>query len=204
MFAVTACDRSPLDHPDLAVLAKPAPDSFRAVFETSRGTFVIEAHRAWSPLGVDRFYHLVQDGFYDDTRFFRVVPGFVVQFGMHGSPAVSKVWDGMSITDDKAAQSNVRGAVTFAHAGPNTRTTQLFINYVDNKTLDQMGFSPIGTVVEGMAVVDSLFSGYGELAPTGDGPQSRRIGAEGNAYLLRDFPRLDYIKSARIGKARSP
>jgi peptidyl-prolyl cis-trans isomerase A (cyclophilin A) len=147
---------------------------------------------------VDRFYELVASGFYDNVRFFRVLPGFVAQFGIHGDPAVAEAWEKMSIPDDPVVQSNKRGTVSFATAGPNTRTTQLFINYRDNPALDGMGFSPIGEVVEGMQVVDSLYAGYGEGPPDGRGPDQGRIRREGNSYLEREFPKLDYIRTARI------
>jgi cyclophilin family peptidyl-prolyl cis-trans isomerase len=191
----------PLQQPDTAAFATPAPDSFRVDFETSRGTFVVEAHRDWAPYGVDRFYHLVREGYYDENRFFRVVPGFVVQWGIHGDPNVSKVWREFSIADDSVRRSNTRGMLSYASglpANPHSRTTQLFINLVDNAMLDGMGFAPIAEVVSGMTVVDSLFSGYGEGAPGGNGPDQGRIQEQGNAYLLRDFPRLDYIKTARV------
>src|SRR5262249_53892054 len=152
--------------------------------------FTIVAHRDWAPLGVDRFYHLVQSGFYDDARFFRVLSGFMAQFGMNGDPKVTAAWEPLTLQDDPVKQKNTRGMVSFAMGGPNTRTTQLFINYGDNTNLDGMGFAPIGQVVDGMAVVDSLYSGYGEGAPDGRGPDQGRIGAEGNAYLAKSFPQL--------------
>jgi peptidyl-prolyl cis-trans isomerase A (cyclophilin A) len=194
----SAEQRPSLAAPDAKAIATPAPDSFRVAFETSKGRFVVEAHRSWAPNGVDRFYHLAKLGFYDDVRFFRVLPGFMAQFGMNGTPSVTKAWDPMSIPDDSVKQSNARGMVTFAMGGPNTRTTQLFINYVDNHNLDGMGFAPIGRVVEGMQVVDSLNGAYGEGPPGGYGPDQTRLGAEGNAYLERSFPKLDFIKSARV------
>jgi peptidyl-prolyl cis-trans isomerase A (cyclophilin A) len=175
-----------------------APDEFLVRFETSKGPFVVQAVREWSPRGVDRFHHLVQSRYFDDVRFFRVVSSFMVQFGMHGSPSVHAAWDRMEIPDDSVRQSNRRGMVSFATAGPNTRTTQLFINTINNRPLDEMGFSPIGRVIQGMDVVDSLYSGYGDGPPQGLGPVQDRIKAEGNAYLTRDFPRLDYIVTARI------
>jgi peptidyl-prolyl cis-trans isomerase A (cyclophilin A) len=184
--------------PDQSALAAPAPDSFRVAVETSKGTFTILARRAWAPRGVDRFYHLVQLGYYDDARFFRVLRGFMAQFGLHGSPRVNAAWESLRIEDDPVQQTNRRGTVTFATGGPNTRTTQLFINYADNANLDAMGFAPIGEVVDGMAVVDSLYADYGEGAPDGSGPDQMRITAEGNAYLARDFPRLDFIRRARV------
>jgi len=187
-----------LTRPDPAALAAPAPDSFKVAVETSKGNFTILARRDWAPRGVDRFYHLVQLGYFDETRFFRVLRGFMAQFGLHGDPRVNAAWEALRIEDDPVTQSNKSGTVSFATAGPNTRTTQLFINYGDNANLDGMGFAPIGEVVEGMAVVDSLYANYGEGAPDGSGPDQMRITAEGNAYLNRDFPRLDFIRRARV------
>lgn len=175
-----------------------APDVFRARFETSKGSFVVEVQRAWAPHGADRFYNLVKNGYYDGTRFFRVLDGFVAQFGIHGDPKVAAVWRDRRIPDDPAVQSNTRGFVTYAMAGPNTRTTQVFINYGDNSRLDGMGFAPFGRVVEGMEVVDVLYSDYAEGAPRGSGPNQARIQAEGNAYLDREFPKLDYVERATI------
>ncbi|HEX9185522.1 MAG TPA: peptidylprolyl isomerase [Vicinamibacteria bacterium] len=177
-----------------------APDRFRVRFETTRGPFVVEATRAWAPRGTDRFYNLVRAGYYDDVAFFRVIEGFMVQFGIHGDPRVNAAWRVARIPDDPVAQSNRRGTVTYAMAGPDTRTTQLFINFVDNASLDSQGFAPFGRVVEGMAVVDSLYSGYGEGAPRGMGPDQGRAQAEGNAYLRGSFPRLDLVKTARVVK----
>ncbi|MFN8574063.1 MAG: peptidylprolyl isomerase [Gemmatimonadaceae bacterium] len=182
----------------------PAPDLFRVSFETSRGTFVLETHRDWSPRGVDRFYQLVKSGFYDNNRFFRVVPGFVVQWGAHGDPAVAASWEKLPIEDDSVTHSNKRGTITFATSGPNTRTTQLFINLVDNKQLDGMGFSAFGEVVEGMAVVDSLYSGYGDGPPSGFGPDQGEIATNGNSYLERAFPKLDFIRTARVMESVVP
>lgn len=180
-------------------LTAKAPEVFAARFETSKGPFVVEVHRAWSPNGADRFYNLVSNGFFDDARFFRVISGFMAQFGINGDPAVNAAWQPAVIPDDPVAQSNTRGMVSFAMRGPGTRTTQLFINYADaNARLDSMRFSPFGKVTEGMEVVDSLYSGYGEGAPSGAGPAQARLQKEGNAYLTADFPRLDFIKTARI------
>ena len=175
-----------------------APATFQARFETGKGDFVIEVHRDWSPLGADRFYNLVNSGFFDGVRFFRVISGFMAQFGIHGDPKVAAAWRDATIADDPVRQHNVRGMVSFATAGPNTRTTQLFINYADNSRLDGMRFSPIGQVVQGMEVVDRLYGAYGEGAPAGHGPSQGRIQTEGNEYLARDFPRLDQIKRATI------
>ncbi len=181
-----------------AAASEAAPATFRARFETSAGAFVIEVKRDWAPQGADRFYNLVKSGYYDGVRFFRVISGFMAQFGIHGDPQVSAAWRERRIPDDPVRQSNARGMVTFATAGPNTRTTQVFINFRDNGMLDGQGFAPFGRVVEGMEVVDRLYAGYGEGAPGGAGPDQGRIQAEGNAYLERDFPKLDYIKRATI------
>jgi peptidyl-prolyl cis-trans isomerase A (cyclophilin A) len=176
-----------------------APETYQARFTTSKGDFVIEVTRAWAPHGADRFYNLVRNGYYDDGRFFRVVYGFMVQFGINGDPALNAVWRDARIPDDLGQQSNKRGFVTFATAGTNTRTTQVFINTVDRNTnLDDKGFVPFGKVVEGMQVVDKLFSGYGESAPQGHGPDQNRLQKEGNAYLAKFFQKLDYIKTATI------
>lgn len=183
-----------------AALNEQAPPTYKANFDTSKGRFVIQVTRAWAPRGADRFYNLVKNGYYDDVRFFRVIPNFMAQFGIHGNPSVMAAWRAARIQDDPVKQSNLRGYVVFATAGPNTRTTQIFINFKDNSGLDKQGFAPFGEVVEGMDIVDQIYSGYGEGAPRGKGPDQGRLNAEGNAYLMKDFPRLDYIKSATIGK----
>jgi len=179
-------------------LTEKAPAVYKAKFDTSKGTFVIEVHRDWAPNGADRFYNLVKNGFYNDARFFRVINGFMVQFGISGNPDLSAVWHESTIPDDAVKQSNTRGMVSFATAGPGTRTTQVFINFGDNASLDGQGFSPFGQVVSGMDVVDSIYGGYGEGAPRGRGPDQGRIQTEGNAYLVEAYPRLDYIKKATI------
>lgn len=189
---------SPLLYPRSEAMNQTAPTTFQAKFETSKGDFVVEVQRDWAPNGADRFYNLVKNGFYDDVRFFRVISGFMAQFGINGDPKVSAVWREQRIPDDPVKQSNKRGFITFATAGPNTRTTQLFINYGDNSRLDRMGFAPFGRVTEGMQVVDQLYAGYGEGAPQGRGPNQARIQTEGNAYLTKDFPQLDYIKRVTI------
>jgi peptidyl-prolyl cis-trans isomerase A (cyclophilin A) len=183
-------------HPDLLDPSKAtakAPETFRATFSTSKGDFVIEVHRAWSPNGADRFYNLVKMGFYDDTRFFRAVDGFMVQFGISGDPTVNTKWQEQGVTDDPVKQSNKRGFVTFAQRPtPNSRTTQVFINYGDNSRLDN-SFAPFGQVVQGMEVVDSFYKGYGEA------PNQALIQSKGNAYLDNAFPSLDGVKHAQIG-----
>lgn len=186
---------------DPANAKETAPNVFKAKFTTTKGDFVIEVHRDWSPNGADRFYNLVKLGFYDDTRFFRAVDGFMVQFGISGDPAVSSKWQEHGIPDDPVKHSNTRGTVTFAQKGtPGSRTTQIFINSVDNARLDPSRFAPFGEVVQGMEVVDSLFKGYGEGAPMGMGPDQGHIQAEGNAYLDAKFPKLDGVKKAEIVK----
>ena len=185
---------------DPATLTAKAPASFTADFDTSKGKFTIEVHREWAPNGADRFYNLVKNGYYDNCRFFRVLSGFMAQVGIHGDPSVSAVWRGSRIQDDPVKQSNKRGFVTFATGGPNTRTTQIFINFKDNSSLDKQGFSAFGEVTSGMDVVDSLYADYGEGAPSGKGPSQARAQTEGNAYMTKEFPKLDYIKTATIGK----
>jgi peptidyl-prolyl cis-trans isomerase A (cyclophilin A) len=184
-----------------AALDEPAPATYKVRFDTSKGPFVVEVHRDWAPNGADRFYNLVKNGFFDNARFFRVISGFMVQFGINGDPKISAVWREARIQDDPVAQSNQRGFITFATAGPNTRTTQVFINYADNTRLDSQGFAPFGRVVSGMNdVVDALFNVYGEGAPSGQGPEQGRVQREGNAYLTKDFAKLDYIKKATVEK----
>jgi peptidyl-prolyl cis-trans isomerase A (cyclophilin A) len=183
---------------DPASMTDKAPSLYKAKFDTSKGIFVIEVHRDWAPNGADRFYNLVKNGFFTDVRFFRVINGFMIQFGINGDPKVSAPWRAAQIKDDPVKQSNQPGYVSFATAGPNTRTTQVFINFGDNAGLDGQGFTPFGKVVSGMDVVDSLYSGYGEGAPRGRGPDQGRVHMEGNAYLAQDFPKLDYISKATI------
>jgi len=183
-----------------ASLNEKALDVYKVKFDTSQGTFEIEVHRDWAPNGADRFYNLVKNGFYNDTRFFRVIKGFMVQFGINGDPKISQVWRNANVADDPVEESNLRGFVTFATAGPNTRTTQVFINYGDNPSLDGQGFAPFGKVISGLDVVQHLYSNYGEGAPRGEGPDQSRVQTEGNAYLQKNFPQLDYIKKATIEK----
>ena len=182
-----------------AGLTEAAPATYKANFDTSKGTFVITVHKDWAPKGADRFYNLVKSGFFDGVRFFRVIPNFMAQFGIHGTPAVSAAWQGARITDDPVKQSNKKGYVTFATAGPNTRTTQLFVNYGDNTSLDKQGFSPFGEVTTGMDVVDKLYNGYGEIYKRSDF-QLQQFLTQGNAYLEKQFPRMDYIKTATIAQ----
>jgi peptidyl-prolyl cis-trans isomerase A (cyclophilin A) len=181
-----------------AALNEKAPAVYKAKFDTSKGVFVVEVHRDWAPNGADRFYNLVKNGFYNDARFFRVISGFMVQFGISGDPKISAVWREANIKDDPVKESNQPGYVTFATAGPNTRTTQVFINFGDNAGLDGQGFAPFGKIVSGMEVVDALFSGYGEGAPRGDGPDQGLVQQRGNTYLEKSFPKLDFIRQATI------
>lgn len=179
-------------------LTEKAPDSFKVKFNTTKGAFTVEVTRSLSPNGADRFYNLVKADYFKDIAFFRCIPGFMVQFGIHGDPKVAAAWREAQIPDDPVKASNTRGAITFATAGPNTRTTQMFINFADNQRLDGMGFSPFGKVVEGMDVVDKINGEYGEGAPGGRGPNQGLVQQQGNSYLKKDFPNLDYIKSATI------
>ena len=206
-FLIVACAEKAPPPADTATPAPPpapttpavdaAPAQFKVRFETSKGPFVVELHRDWSPNGVDRIYQLVEQGYFDDVRFFRVVPGFVVQFGMHGDPATNAKWVAQPLTDDPVKQTNKRGSVTFAKTPmPNSRSTQLFVNLGDNAMLDPQGFSPIGEVVEGMSVIERFYSGYADQ-PTG---RQGEIAAEGNAFLNRTFPKLDYVKTAKVVK----
>jgi peptidyl-prolyl cis-trans isomerase A (cyclophilin A) len=183
---------------DPAKLTAKAPETFKAQFDTTKGKFTVEITRSLAPNGADRFYNLMKSGYFTDIAFFRVVPGFMVQFGIHGDPAVSAKWREANIADDPVKGSNTRGTITFATAGPNTRTTQLFINFGNNTGLDGQGFSPFGKVTSGMDVVDKIDAEYGES------PNQGRIQMQGNAYLKPGFPNLDYIKSAIIVSEELP
>jgi peptidyl-prolyl cis-trans isomerase A (cyclophilin A) len=184
-------------HPEKAT--ETAPATYKAKFATTKGDFVVAVTRAWAPNGADRFYNLVKLGFYDGVRFYRAVDGFMVQFGVNGDPAVNAPWSRATIADDPVVKSNLRGFMTFAMAGVDSRTTQVFINYADdNRRLDGMGFAPFAQVVDGMKVVDALFKGYGEIAPRGKGPNPSRLSREGERYLQQEFPDLDQIKTATL------
>ena len=198
---LSACDSGPAYNPMLLTpdaLTETAPEVFQARFETNKGDFVVEVHREWSPIGADRFYNLVANGYYDDVRFFRVIAGFMAQFGIHGHPEVSAAWREQRILDDPVLRSNTRGFVSYAMGGAHTRTTQIFINFGDNSRLDDMGFSPFGQVIEGMEVVDQIHSGYGDTQPRGAGPHPPSIHERGNEYLDDGFPDLDYVTRATI------
>lgn len=189
--------RKPM-HPallDPSLADEQAPKSFQVRFETTEGAFTVECRRKWAPKGVDRFYNLVRIGYFDDVAFFRVVPEFVVQFGIHGRPAVNREWMENTFPDDPVVESNRRGTLTFAKTNqPNSRSVQLFVNLKDNTSLDGRGFAPIGRVTEGMEVLEKLYSGYGDDLTNLQG----EIKAGGNAYLRRNYPELDYIEKARL------
>ena len=200
---LAACSRrSPLLWPTPADLARTGPDSFLVQLETSRGIVDLVVHRAWSPLGVDRVYFLLREGYYDGARFFRVVPGFVVQWGISRDSAVNRIWNDRDLPDEPVRQSNTRGRVSYARAGPNTRSVQLYVNLADNARLDTatvFGFPPIGEVRGGMAVMDSMFAGYScRRGSQGTCPSQDSIQAQGEAYLGRVFPKLDAIRKTRI------
>jgi peptidyl-prolyl cis-trans isomerase A (cyclophilin A) len=186
-------NKTALENP--AGLTEQAPATYKAAFDTTAGKFVIEVRRAWAPKGADRFYNLVKNGFFDEARFFRVVPNFMVQFGISGDPAIAAKWMNANIPDDPASgHSNTKGFVSFATRGPNTRTTQVFINYGNNAGLDKQGFTPFGEVTSGMDAVEKITDQYGEK------PNQGSIQSQGNVYLKAQFPKLDYVKSATIAK----
>ena len=175
-----------------------SPATYKVQFDTTKGPFVVEVHRDWAPLGADHFYALVSRGYYDGLRFIRVTPGFTVQWGTHGDPDISKAWLRARITDDpQAGHKNMKGSIAFASPAMNRRSTELMINLADNPSFD-LQIRPIGEIVSGMNIVEKLYSGYGDWAPTGQGPDRNRYLAEGNPYLEKDFPMLDYVKAATI------
>lgn len=196
-LVAAACGPHPARLKIPAALSATAPPHYQARFTTTQGDFVIDVHRDWAPKGADRFYNLVRSGYYDQARFFRVVPKYV-QWGLSFEPAISGAWRNAGIADDVVRQSNLQGFVSFAAAGPDTRTTQVFINRIDNANLDRLGFAPFGKVTTGFDVAAKLHAGYGEGAPRGQGPDQAKIRAEGEPYLARDFPKLDRILRARI------
>lgn len=199
---LVACHHAPpAEQPAPDIIDATAPDSFLVRFVTSRGLFAVTAHREWAPKGVDRFYYLVRHHFYDGARFFRVLPGFVAQFGISSNPAENAEWAQRPIADEPVRHTNSIGTVAFARDGPNSRTVQLYVNLKDNPRLDTVsgfGFPPIAQVTSGFGIVDSLYGGYGEGPPRGRGPSQDSIALEGNAYLRRHFPRLDYIVRTEI------
>ena len=175
-----------------------APDVFKVKFETTKGEFTVEAHRDWAPLGVDRFYNMVVAGYFVETSFFRVVPGTYAQFGIHADPNITDVWLDATLKDEPVVKGNTRGRLTFAMGGPNSRSAQYFFNLKNSSWLDNMGFGAIGEVIEGMDVVDRLYSGYGDCAPNGNGPAQERVILEGNGFLKKEFSKLDYINRASV------
>jgi peptidyl-prolyl cis-trans isomerase A (cyclophilin A) len=188
-----------------AAWTRQAPPEFKAKFTTTKGDFVVDVHRAWAPLGADRFFNLVRSGFFTNVSFYRVVPNFVVQFGAAPDPKVEAAWNNARIKDDPVKSSNKKYALTFAMGGPNTRTTEIFINLRDNAMLDGMGFSPFGEVSEGKEIVDQIYSGYGDMQEQGGGgPSQARVQMEGKPYLDKNFPKLDSIKSASIVGGEPP
>jgi peptidyl-prolyl cis-trans isomerase A (cyclophilin A) len=194
------CSTAPEKQPAAAPAKQPAhtPDVYRVTLDTSKGAVVLEITRGWAPHGADHFYELVQNRYYDGNRFYRVVPRFVVQFGINGDPQISQLWSSLRIPDDPVKQKNRKGTVTFASSGPGARTTQVFVNMRDNLPLDREGFAPIGRVAEGMDVLERLYGGYGDMPPRGSGPDGVEIERQGNSYLDNHFPRLDFIKKAAV------
>lgn len=197
-LVLAACTSQPPPSTEAPPQPETPPEVYRVKLETSKGDVILEVHREWAPRGAGQFFDLVRNQFYDGARFFRVVRGFVVQFGIHGDPATQRLWGDIKFRDDPVKQSNKKGFVSFAKLGPNSRTTQVFINLGDNVSLDKEGFAPFAQVVEGMDVVERLWSAYGEIPPKGQGPDPAKIMLEGNAYLDREFPRLDTIVRARV------
>jgi peptidyl-prolyl cis-trans isomerase A (cyclophilin A) len=197
---LAACSTAPENKPAAAPAKQPehTPDVFRVNLDTSKGAVVLEITRAWAPSGADHFYQLVRNGYYDGDRFYRVVPRFVVQFGINGDAQVSQLWSSLRIPDDPVKQKNRKGTMTFASSGPGARTTQVFVNMRDNVSLDRQGFAPIGRVAEGIEVLERLCGGYGDMPPRGSGPDGVEIERQGNTYLENHFPRLDYIKKATV------
>jgi peptidyl-prolyl cis-trans isomerase A (cyclophilin A) len=202
VFALLAACSSPAPketaRESLQASATQAPAIFRVKFDTTKGSFIVEVHRDWAPRGADRFFELIDGKYYDGLYFFRVIKGFVVEWGIHRDPQVTARWNAMVIPDDPVRQSNRRGTITFATDGPNTRSTEPFINLADNGRLDSRGFAPFGEVVEGMDVVDKLYAGYGDGPPNGEGVDQNKAEARGNEYIEGSFPKLDKITMARV------
>lgn len=200
LAALAGCGGEPVKQAEAPKKKAPAvmPDVWKARIETTQGPFVVEVSRAWAPKGAERFWKLVTTGFFDDSRFFRVRPGFIVQFGMAGDPMVNAMAGSTAIDDDPVKEKNARGTVAFAQAGKNSRSTQVYVNLKDNRELDRAAFVPFGRVVEGMDVVEKLYGGYGEWSPPGRGPEPARIQQQGNSYLDARFPKLDQLKKAAV------
>jgi len=199
--SVHAQTMSAADLKNPSTLKATAPAAFDVKFTTTKGDFVVQVHRDWAPHGADRFYNLVRAGFYTDCSFFRVLRTprpFMAQFGISPNPAIASAWQNANIPDDPKKETNTRGRVTFAMGGPNTRTTQIFVNYGDNSFLDNQNFPPFGEVIEGMEVVDQLYAEYGEGPPNGRGPDQGKLQSEGKAYVDRNYPKLDHVIKAAI------
>ncbi|HJZ96269.1 MAG TPA: peptidylprolyl isomerase [Candidatus Solibacter sp.] len=199
-FCLVLVGCGPSEEPKKAEAPKqeaPAPEIFKVNLDTSKGAVTIEVHKDWAPIGAQHLYELVKSGCYDGDRFFRVTKSYV-QFGVNGDPKISSIWSTANLRDDPVKESNTKGMVSYAKSGPNSRTTQLFINMRDNKDLDKQGFAPLGKVVEGMDVVESFYDAYGDMPPRGQGPDPTKIETQGNAYLESRFPRLDFVKKAAV------
>jgi peptidyl-prolyl cis-trans isomerase A (cyclophilin A) len=193
LFVLAGCGGSPPAAKETPAPAKKPPrDVYRVKFETTAGNFTVEVTRAWAPFGADRFYELVQEKFFDDARFYRVIRRYIAQFGVPADPAAAEKWRGRRLVDDPPKEKNRRGTLAFAQSGPNTRTTHVFVNLADNSRLDSQGFVPFGRVVEGIETIDKITFLYGETA------NDPKIEAQGQAYLKSIYPRLDYIKAARL------
>lgn len=191
-------DPADLLNPESPAMQIEAPEQYFVQFNTTEGPFVLEINRSWAPRGADRFFNLVRHGYYNGAHFFRVIPGFVVQFGLPADPALAEIWTDQQMDDDPVTQENLPGTISFASAGPDTRTTQVFINLGDNRRLDSLGFAPMGRVVEGMDIVRNLYSGYGEGPPRGNGPSQDLIEEGGATYLNAEFPEMDSVVSAEL------
>jgi peptidyl-prolyl cis-trans isomerase A (cyclophilin A) len=197
---LAGCSEKPKDPPKAAAKPEPVPDVYRVLLDTSQGPIKVEVRKDWAPHAADRFHTLVKMNYYDEARFYRVLRGFIAQFGIHRDPAITATWGQLQMPDDPRRESNRRGTLAFAQSGPNSRTTQVFINLADNKRLDREGFVPFGRIIEGMENADKIFFGYGELAPAGSGPDPEEAGRKGNRYIVPSFPRMDWIKTARLEK----
>jgi peptidyl-prolyl cis-trans isomerase A (cyclophilin A) len=198
LFLYGCSASGPSEQKPAAKTPEPPPEVYRVVFETSKGPFTVEVTRNWAPRGADHFYDLVQTGFYDGARFYRVVRNYVAQFGIGADDRLNRLWSSTAIPDDPVKQSNRKGTITYAMHGPGTRTTQVFINLKDNQALDKDGFAPFGKVVSGMEVVESFYNSYGDMPPRGGGPDPKLLETQGVSYLESRFPRLDFIRKASI------
>jgi peptidyl-prolyl cis-trans isomerase A (cyclophilin A) len=190
-LSLLACSKPPA--PKVVV-----PGVFRVKFETTQGDFVVEATREWAPHGVDRFHELVRMRYFDQSRFYRVLPGFIAQFGVHRDFKIQNLWNTLHIVDDPPKEKNLRGTLAFAQSGASTRSTQMFINLADNAVLDEQRFVPFAKIVDGMEVVDKFYSGYGDVRPEGKNIDPGRVEEEANEYLVPRFPKMDFVKRASL------